>query len=379
MRRRRSGRVRARGHPGEQRRRRPRPGRPPARGDRAGGVAGDLRRQRHRRVLLFPGRRAGNEGGAQRTDRQHLERGRARHQPHGNSSLRVGEGGANRLDPAACPRTRAVGHHGQQHRARLRAVEPDNGEAVGRVRRRRAARARRSDRTQAARYARRHRVRRAVLCLRLRRLDHWPGARDRRRKMIATDSVLAHLRRNRERIFAKLVEFASIPSVSTDPAHAADIDRAAAWVAAELAAAGPIAVRTLATAGNPVVYGEWLGAPGRPTVLVYGHYDVQPPDPLEKWQTPPWTLTLRDGRVYARGVSDDKAPMLMPIAVAEAFFTTAGRLPINVKFMFEVEDEIGSRHLEAVVQQHAGLLGADVVVSADGAMWRIDEPSLTVA
>src|SRR4051794_1245175 len=197
--------------------------------------------------------------------------------------------------------------------------------------------------------------------------------------MIATDSVLAHLRRNRERIFAKLVEFASIPSVSTDPAHAADVQRAAAWVAARLAAAGPVAVRTLPTAGNPVVFGQWLGAPGRPTVLVYGHYDVQPPDPLEKWQTPPWTPTLRDGRIYARGVSDDKAPMLMPIAVAEAFFATAGRLPINVKFMFEGEEEIGSRHLDAVVEQHADLLAADVAVSADGAMWRIDEPSLTVA
>ena len=197
--------------------------------------------------------------------------------------------------------------------------------------------------------------------------------------MIATDSVLAHLRTNRERIFAKLVEFASIPSVSTDPAHAADIDRAASWVATELAAAGPIAVRTLATAGNPVVYGEWLGAAGRPTVLVYGHYDVQPADPLEKWQTPPWTPTVRDGRLYGRGVSDDKAPMLMPIAVAEAFFATAGCLPINVKFMFEGEEEIGSRHLERVVQQHEDLLAADVVVSADGAMWRIDEPSLTVA
>src|SRR5689334_10050754 len=197
--------------------------------------------------------------------------------------------------------------------------------------------------------------------------------------MIATDSVLAHLRANRERIVAKLIEFASIPSVSTDPAHGLDIDRAAAWVAAELAAAGPVAVRTLATPGNPVVYGEWLGAPGRPTVLVYGHYDVQPPDPLEKWQTPPWTPTVRDGRLYARGVSDDKAPMLLPIAVAEAFFATAGCLPLNVKFMFEGEEEIGSRHLEAVVQQHADLLAADVVVSADGAMWRVDEPSLTVA
>jgi acetylornithine deacetylase/succinyl-diaminopimelate desuccinylase-like protein len=197
--------------------------------------------------------------------------------------------------------------------------------------------------------------------------------------MIATDGVLAHLRANHDRILNTLVEFASIPSVSTDPAHAADIDRAARWVAAEVAAAGPFTVRTLPTAGNPVVYGEWLGAPGKRTVLVYGHYDVQPPDPLEKWHSPPWTPTVRNGRLYGRGVSDDKGPMLIPIAVAEAFFATVGCLPVNMKFMFEGEEEIGSLHLGAFVEQHKELLAADVVVSADGAMWRIDEPSLTVA
>jgi len=197
--------------------------------------------------------------------------------------------------------------------------------------------------------------------------------------MSATDSVLAALRASHERILSRLVAFASIPSISTDPAHAADIDRAARWVADELSAAGPFAARILPTAGHPVVYGEWRGAPGRPTVLVYGHYDVQPPDPLEKWHTPPFTPTLRDGRVYARGVSDDKAPMLIPIAVAEAFAETVGGLPINVKFLFEGEEEIGSRHLDAFVEHRRELLAADVVVSADGAMWRIDEPSLTVA
>ena len=197
--------------------------------------------------------------------------------------------------------------------------------------------------------------------------------------MMANDGVLDRLRANRDRILSKLIEFASIPSVSADPSHAADMARAARWVAAEVAAAGPFTVRSFPTAGNPVVYGEWLGAPGKPTVLVYGHYDVQPPDPLEKWHSSPWTPTVRDGRLYARGVSDDKGPMLIPIAVAEAFFATAGCLPVNVKFMFEGEEEIGSRHLDAFVQQHKELLAADVVVSADGAMWRIDEPSLTVA
>ena len=196
---------------------------------------------------------------------------------------------------------------------------------------------------------------------------------------MANEGVLAHLRANHERILDALVEFASIPSVSTDPAHAPDIHAAARWVAAALASAGPVAVRTIPTAGNPVVYAEWLGAPGKMTVLVYGHYDVQPPDPLEKWHSPPWMPTLRDGRLYARGVSDDKGPMLIPIEVARAFFAVAGALPVNVKFMFEGEEEIGSRHLDAFVQQHKELLDADVALSADGAMWRIDEPSLTVS
>ena len=192
-------------------------------------------------------------------------------------------------------------------------------------------------------------------------------------------AVLVHLEAAHDRILGELVEFAAIPSVSTDPAHATDLDAAAAWVAARLTAAGPLTVKTMATPGASVVYAEWLGAPGAPTALIYGHYDVQPEDPVELWQSPPFQPTLRDGRLYARGASDDKGPMLIPIKVAEAFFAVHGRLPINVKFMIEGEEEIGSRHLEAFVEEHRKLLAADVVISADGAMWRIDEPSLTVA
>jgi acetylornithine deacetylase/succinyl-diaminopimelate desuccinylase-like protein len=175
------------------------------------------------------------------------------------------------------------------------------------------------------------------------------------------------------------VEFASIPSVSTDPAHARAIASAAAWVADALEAAGPFSVRTIPTSHNPVVYAQWLGAPGQPTALVYGHYDVQPADPLEKWHSPPFDPTLRDGRLYARGVSDDKGPMLIPIKVAEAFFEVAGALPINIKCMFEGEEEIGSPSLESFIRDNKELLAADFVLSADGAMWRINEPSLTVA
>lgn len=191
--------------------------------------------------------------------------------------------------------------------------------------------------------------------------------------------VLAHLATSHDRILAELTEFAAIPSVSTDPAHAADVQAAATWVANALRSAGPFAVRTIATSGNPVVYGEWLGAPGKTTVLVYGHYDVQPPDPLEKWHSPPFVPTLRDGRLYARGVSDDKGPMLIPIKVAQAFFAVTGALPVNIKCMFEGEEEIGSPSLDGFIEQNKTLLAADFVLSADGAMWRVDVPSLTVA
>jgi acetylornithine deacetylase/succinyl-diaminopimelate desuccinylase-like protein len=191
--------------------------------------------------------------------------------------------------------------------------------------------------------------------------------------------VLARLEHDHARILADLVEFAAIPSVSTDPAHAADLHAAAAWVAAQLSAAGPFTVRVMPTPGASVVYAEWLGAPGAPTALIYGHYDVQPEDPVEKWHSPPFTPTLRDGRLYARGVSDDKGPMLIPIKVAAAFFAEAGHLPLNVKFLIEGEEEIGSKHLEAFIAEHQAMLAADVVLSADGAMWRIDEPSITLA
>jgi len=197
--------------------------------------------------------------------------------------------------------------------------------------------------------------------------------------MTVDPRVLANLEANRDRILNTLVQFAAIPSVSTDPSYAADVNRAARWVADAIRGAGPFTVRAIPTDGHPVVYAEWLGAPGTRTVLVYGHYDVQPPDPLNQWLSDPWTPTLRDGRLYARGVSDDKGPMLIPIEVARAFFAVAGGPPINIKFLFEGEEEIGSRHLDAFIAEHKALLAADAVLSADGAMWRIDEPSLTVA
>ena len=115
-------------------------------------------------------------------------------------------------------------------------------------------------------------------------------------------SVYAYLDAHRDRILSEVLEFAAIPSVSTDPAYRHEVRRAAGWVARQLRAAGPLGVELIETNLHPLVYAEWLGAPGKPTVLVYGHYDVQPPDPLTKWHTPPFTPTVRDGHIYARGV-----------------------------------------------------------------------------
>jgi len=194
-----------------------------------------------------------------------------------------------------------------------------------------------------------------------------------------TQAPLAYLAAHRDRTLAELIEFAAIPSVSTDPAHRGDIDRAAAWLAAQIAAAGPFDVQIIPTRGHPVVFAQWLGVAGKPTVLVYGHYDVQPPDPLEKWVSPPFTPAIRDGRLYARGVSDDKGPLFQAVKAAQGFFATQGSLPINVKFMFEGEEEIGSPSLEPFIQAHTDLLAADFVISADGGMWRINEPSVTIS
>lgn len=176
-----------------------------------------------------------------------------------------------------------------------------------------------------------------------------------------------------------LKAFCRIPSVSTDPAYAAAIADAARFAAAELTRSGFPVVEIVETGGHPCVLAEWCNTPGAPTVLVYGHYDVQPPDPLDKWHSEPFAPEVRDDRLYARGVSDDKGPLLIPIMVVRAFKAVMGRLPVNLKILIEGEEESGSPHLAATVEKLASRLACDVVVSADGAMWRADLPSVTVA
>jgi acetylornithine deacetylase/succinyl-diaminopimelate desuccinylase-like protein len=201
--------------------------------------------------------------------------------------------------------------------------------------------------------------------------------------MSALEPVLVHLETHFDAYLLELIEFARIPSVSTDPAFKPDVARAAQWVADRLTLAGVPSVEILETPGHPVLYAEWISAPDAPTILIYGHYDVQPPDPLERWHSPPFEPEVRfdhgEERLYARGVSDDKGPMLIPILVAEAFGTISGKPPINLKFLFEGEEEVGSEHLEDVVKAHTARLSADFVLSADGAMWRAGVSSLNIS
>lgn len=181
---------------------------------------------------------------------------------------------------------------------------------------------------------------------------------------------------DRPRYLRELTEFLSIPSVSSDVARRPELRQAAEWVAAQLGFANG---RIVETEGHPVVLGEWLGAPGAPTILVYGHYDVQPPGDEAEWETPPFSPSVRDGRIYARGATDDKGPMLVPLKVAEAFLDQLGAMPLNVRFLFEGEEEVGSPSLAGFLRDHRPELAADLVISADGAMWRASEPSIAIA
>jgi acetylornithine deacetylase/succinyl-diaminopimelate desuccinylase-like protein len=178
------------------------------------------------------------------------------------------------------------------------------------------------------------------------------------------------------RYLRELTELLRIPSVSSDPARRPELRRAAEWVAAQLAFANG---RVVETDGHPVVLAEWLGAAGAPTILVYGHYDVQPPGDEADWETPPFSPSVRDGRIYARGATDDKGPMFVALKVAEAYLDELGALPLNVRFLVEGEEEVGSPSLARVLHDRRRDLEADLVVSADGAMWRSSEPSIAIA
>jgi len=173
-----------------------------------------------------------------------------------------------------------------------------------------------------------------------------------------------------------LIDYVRMPSISSSPDHRDEVRRCGQWTVAEMERIGLKNGRLLETSGHPAAYAEWLEAPGAPTVLVYGHYDVQPVDPLELWDTPPFEPTQRGGELYGRGSVDDKGQVLMHWAAIEALLHTQGSLPINIKMLVEGEEEIGSPNLEAFIESHLDLLRADVAVISDTAMYGHDIPSL---
>ncbi len=184
------------------------------------------------------------------------------------------------------------------------------------------------------------------------------------------------LTENRDRHLDELKDWLRIPSVSTDPEHAADCRAAAEWAARRLERAGCTRVEVFPTGGHPLVYGEWLGAPGKPTVLVYGHYDVQPADPLELWTTPPFEPDVRDGKVFARGAADDKGQVIIHVDALEAHLRATGTCPVNVKFLIEGEEESGSANLEPFITSHKDLLACDAVAVSDTNMFAKGVPSI---
>jgi len=189
-------------------------------------------------------------------------------------------------------------------------------------------------------------------------------------------SIDPYLEAHAARFEDELCEFLRIPSVSADAQRRGDMRRAADWVADQFRRLR-FAAEVIPTDGHPLVYAESAAVPGKPTALVYGHYDVQPPDPLEKWTTPPFEPSRRDGNLYARGATDDKGQLLTHVKSAEAWIAVEGRLPLNLKFLIEGEEEVGSHGLERYLAEHADRLACDCVVVSDGGQFAPGVPAIT--
>lgn len=194
------------------------------------------------------------------------------------------------------------------------------------------------------------------------------------------EAALAHAHENRERHLAELKQLLSIPSISAQPKHNADIERAAQWLVDHLKSIGMTHAEVCATDGHPIVMASWMGAGDeRPTVLTYGHYDVQPADPLDLWESDPFKPEIRGEDLYGRGTSDDKGQIFIHIKAAESFLKTTGSLPVNLKFIIEGEEEVGGPNLDAFIETRKDDLSADVVLVSDTHMLRPDLPAITYA
>ena len=186
----------------------------------------------------------------------------------------------------------------------------------------------------------------------------------------------AYFAENRDKHLTELNEFLRIPSISSLSEHKQDMQLAAAWLAAAMKRVKLENVRIDETGGHPVVYGDWLHAPGKPTILLYGHYDVQPVDPLELWETAPFEPTIRDNKLFARGASDDKGQVFMHLKTVEALFALHGELPVNVKFIIEGEEEIGSPNLPPYVEKNKEALAADLILISDTGLYAPGKPAV---
>jgi acetylornithine deacetylase/succinyl-diaminopimelate desuccinylase-like protein len=189
--------------------------------------------------------------------------------------------------------------------------------------------------------------------------------------------ALSYAHSHAEEFVDQLVDLLRIPSISTDPDYADDVRRAAEWLRDDLARIGLDRAELMETPGHPIVYAEKIEDPSRPTVLVYGHYDVQPPDPLELWESPPFEPVIRDGHVIARGAADDKGQAFIHLKAAESYLRSGESLPVNLKFLIEGEEESGSVNLAQFIEDHRDLLSADVVLISDTGMFAEGVPSIT--
>jgi len=190
--------------------------------------------------------------------------------------------------------------------------------------------------------------------------------------------VSDYINSNNNRYIEELKNFLRIKSISTDESRKNDMYKGAEFVSKKLKDAGMNKVRIIKTKGHPLVYAEWLKAPGKPTVLIYGHYDVQPVDPVELWNSPPFEPTVRNGKIYARGATDDKGQMYTHVKSVEAYLKTNGKLPVNVKFIIEGEEEIGSNSLHEFVKRNSKLLKCDTVLISDTALYAPGVPTITL-
>jgi acetylornithine deacetylase/succinyl-diaminopimelate desuccinylase-like protein len=190
------------------------------------------------------------------------------------------------------------------------------------------------------------------------------------------DGLVEYVEQEKQRFVAELAQLVQIPSVSALAEHKDDVRRCAEAFVQALKDVGISQARIFETDGHPVVYGEWLGAPGSPTALVYGHYDVQPVDPIDEWLHPPFSGIVVDDVIHGRGTADDKGQLVMHLKAAEAHFRLTSHLPLNVKYVFEGEEEIGSVHFEEFLREHKHQLGADVVVVSDTEMFAPDLPAI---